>query len=256
MRRDEDREEHLEGEPDPEDFEPGPPRKPKHKRRGLFRVIAVLMAGMLVFQSAYYLVDTFRLDAWSFLTASYELSRQEEVQEWQKAVTKIQAIENGETSFGTGFFVEDASVFITNYHVVEKADSVAVETEEGDLAEATVEAVDKQDDLAVVTLERQWEGAGVTLAETSASAGSGVTVIGNPLGFSDVANRGAIIEREDDRLVLDAPVFNGSSGSPVLTEAGEVAGVVFASSKQQGESYGLAVPVERVREVIAQAKDN
>lgn len=256
MRRDEDREERLEGEPDPEDFEPGPPRKPKHKRRGLFRVIAVLMAGMLVFQSAYYLIDTFRLDAWSFLTASYELSKQEDVQEWQKAVTKIQAIENGETSFGTGFFVEETGVFITNYHVVEGADSVAVETEEGDLAEAAVEAVDKQDDLAVVTLEEQWEGAGVTLAETRASDGLNIIVIGNPLGFSDVANRGTVIEREEDRLVLDAPVFNGSSGSPVLTETGEVVGVVFASGDQQGESYGLAVPVERVREVIAQAEDN
>ena len=56
--------------------------------------------------------------------------------------------------------------------------------------------------------------------------------------------------------MLDAPVFNGSSGSPVLTEEGEVTGVVFASSSQQGERYGLAVPVERVREVIAQTEDN
>lgn len=256
MRRDEDKDERLEGEPDPEDFEPGPPRKPKHKRRSLFRVIAVLMAGMLVFQSAYYLIDTFRLDAWSFLTASYQLSKQEDVQQWQEAVTKIQAVENGETSFGTGFFVESSSVFITNHHVIEGADSVAVETGDGDLAEAAVEAVDEQADLAVVTLEEQWEGGGVTLADMSASVGSDVIVIGNPLGFSDVANRGDIIEREEDRLVLDAPVFNGSSGSPVLTEAGEVSGVVFASNSQQGERYGLAVPVERVHEVIAQTEDN
>lgn len=256
MRRDEERDERLEGEPDSEDFEPGPPRQPKNKRRGLFRVIAVLMAGMLVFQSAYYLIDTFRLDAWSFLTASYQLSKQENVQQWQEAVTKIQAIEHGETSFGTGFFVEDASVFITNYHVVEGADSVAVETAEGDLAEASVTAVDRQDDLAVVTLEEQWEGGGVTLAETSASADSEVIVIGNPLGFSDVANQGSITEREEDRLMLDAPVFSGSSGSPVLTEAGDVTGVVFASSSQQGKRYGIAVPVERVHEVIAQTEDN
>ncbi|MDZ5782214.1 S1 family peptidase [Marinococcus luteus] len=256
MRRDEEGEERLEGEPDPEDFEPGPPRKPKNKRRGLFRIIAVLMAGMLVFQSAYYLIDTFRLDAWSFLTASYQLSKQEDVQQWQEAVTKIQAIENGETSFGTGFFVEDASVLVTNYHVVEGADSVAVETGEGDLAEAAVEAVDKQADLAVVTLKEPWEGGGVTLADTSASAGSDVIVIGNPLGFSDVANRGDIIDREEDQLVLDAPVFNGSSGSPVLTEAGEVAGVVFASGEHQGKRYGLAAPVEQVHEAIAQAEDS
>ena len=70
-----------------------------------------------------------------------------------------------------------------------------------------------------------------------------------------MANRGDIVEREE-QLVLDAPVFNGSSGSPVLTEEGEVTGVVFASSSQQGERYGLAVPVERVREVIAQTEDN
>lgn len=256
MSRDEEWEERLEGEPDPGDFEPEPPRKPKNKRRGLFRVIAVLMAGMLVFQSAYYLIDTFRLDAWSFLTASYHLSKQEEVQQWQEAVTKIQAVKNGETSFGTGFFVEDANVFVTNYHVVEGADSVAVETGDGDLAEAAVEAVDNQADLAVVTLKGHWDGGSVTLADASLSAGSGVIVIGNPLGFSDVANRGDIVEREEEQLVLDAPVFNGSSGSPVLTEEGEVTGVVFASSSQQGERYGLAVPVERVREVIAQTEDN
>ncbi|WP_079476498.1 S1 family peptidase [Marinococcus halophilus] len=254
MRRDEGNDEHVEGEPEPEDFEPGPPRSSKNKRRGLFRAVAVLMTGMLIFQSAYYLIDTFRLDTWSFLTASYQLSKQEDVQQWQQAVTKIRATENGETSFGTGFFVEGPDAFITNYHVVERADSVAVETEEGDLAEGTVEAVDEQADLAVVMLKEKWEG-GITLAKTSASAGSDVIIIGNPLGFSDVANRGSIVETEKSRLVLDAPVFNGSSGSPAITEAGKVTGVVFASSTEENGRYGLAVPVERVHELINETEN-
>lgn len=48
-------------------------------------------------------------------------------------------------------------------------------------------------------------------------------------------------------MMLDAPVFRGNSGSPVLSESGEVVAVVYATVRTEVEGgrkkVGLAVPV-------------
>jgi serine protease Do len=63
--------------------------------------------------------------------------------------------------------------------------------------------------------------------------GTEIIVIGNPLQFARVANRGSLAgySQSGDSypyLVIEAMVYPGSSGSPVFNLSGYVVGVVFA----------------------------
>lgn len=75
--------------------------------------------------------------------------------------------------------------------------------------------------------------------------------IGNPLQFIGIANEGTIIDytnvksKELPVLMLDAPVYRGNSGSPVINEEGNVIGVVFATLEHEEEGrVGLFIPMQ------------
>src|SRR5699024_1878329 len=80
--------------------------------------------------------------------------------------------------------------------------------------------------------------------------GYSVTFIGNPLRFQGIANEGTIIDDthlsgwDKPVVMMDAPVYRGNSGSPVISSNGQVIGVVFASLDH--DTYGrvgLFVPI-------------
>ncbi|WP_318036139.1 S1 family peptidase [Halobacillus salinarum] len=75
--------------------------------------------------------------------------------------------------------------------------------------------------------------------------------MGNPLKFTGIANEGTILDYtklEDwskPVLMLDAPVYCGNSGSPVINKQGEVIAVVFATMRdEEAGRVGLAVPID------------
>src|SRR5699024_9263154 len=74
--------------------------------------------------------------------------------------------------------------------------------------------------------------------------------IGNPLGFHGIANKGTIIDYtrlqnwDEDVIMMKAPVYRGSSGSPVINGDGEVIGVVFATTDRENYGkVGLFIPI-------------
>jgi serine protease Do len=78
-----------------------------------------------------------------------------------------------------------------------------------------------------------------------------VYVIGSPLGLADQISSGDFTGRQDGRLVTNAVVMPGNSGGPMVTEDGEVIGVVTvkvtAGEDATDESgLGVAIPISVV----------
>src|SRR5699024_7883430 len=79
--------------------------------------------------------------------------------------------------------------------------------------------------------------------------------IGNPLKFTGIANQGKVLDytkvssKEKPVVMLDAPVYRGNSGSPVIDDTGNVIGVIFATLFHDEEGrVGLFIPIDYFHE--------
>ena len=139
-------------------------------------------------------------------------------------------------SSGSGFLVSGDGKIVTNHHVVDGCTKVTV-NRAGMSYDATVRAVDADDDLALLEAP-PGTGEAATFSESPrASLGEAVTVAGYPLHgllsreFNVTSgNVSALAGPGDDakRLQITAPVQQGNSSGPLLDGAGNVIGVVVS----------------------------
>jgi serine protease Do len=166
---------------------------------------------------------------------------------------------------GSGFFISPDGYAVTNNHVVDKAESVQVTTDDGKNYTAKVIGTDPRTDLALIKVE----GTGfpyVQLADKPPRVGDWVLAIGNPFGLSSTVTAGIVSARGrdinsspyDDFLQIDAPVNKGNSGGPAFDVDGRVVGVNTAIYSPSGGSVGIAfaIPADTVKSVVAQLKEH
>ncbi|MDA3130109.1 S1C family serine protease [Aliibacillus thermotolerans] len=230
-------------------------KKEKKRKKRYIRFIAILIAFFLVFQIAAMMVDTFRLDAIDFLKTSYQLSQNETIQDWRESVVVIHGTSRIGQTKGTGFFIDENGLLLTNHHVVDDLAYVGVTTENGEVFEGELVASDEELDLALVSIEAR-NMPTLPLREETIPSGEHIFVIGNPLSFTKIANEGEVMADHQvvaNRLGITAPIYRGNSGSPVITETGEVTGVVYAKTTIQDQlqqPVGLAVKIEDVHSFL------
>jgi len=158
-------------------------------------------------------------------------------------VTIIASTSQGEGS-GSGFVYDYDGHIITNYHVVEGAQTIEVDFASGLKVYGQVIASDLDSDIAVIKVEvPASELAPLTMGDSDAlKVGQMVVAIGNPYRLTStmtlgvVSAKGRILDSlrttEDftsytagDLIQTDAAINPGNSGGPLLNLAGEVVGV-------------------------------
>lgn len=153
---------------------------------------------------------------------------------------------------GSGFVVSDAGLVVTNHHVIDGASRATVALRSGRRAAVTVLAEDPAHDLALLQIETGEDLTVLPLAEDGASIGARAFAIGAPMGLEFSLTEGIVsAEREVSgtrMLQMQTPVAPGSSGGPLLDDAGAVVGVNTAIA---GPGMNLAVHVEQVKQLIA-----
>ncbi|MFS0786453.1 serine protease [Shouchella sp. 1P09AA] len=235
-------------EPPLSDFEEEEPKKEKKWRKRLIRIVSIIVACALVFQTSSFLFEHFNLNALQFMRDSEELFEEEEIEAWRESVVAVQTI----SGHGTGFFVHEDGAILTNEHVVSGQTNVRIITSAGDVFMADVEKHDVDKDLALLNVSDHDETfSSLPLSESSATLHESVIVIGHPHTHSFIANEGEVSDERNPYQVLTITndVYPGHSGSPVLSRSGEVIGVIYARSLNE-QSEGLAVPIEQVRNFL------
>jgi len=170
------------------------------------------------------------------------------------------------TGQGSGFFITADGYAVTNNHVVDKADTVEVTTDEGKTYSAKVIGTDPRTDLALIKVEGRNDFPVVKLAEGAPRIGDWVLAVGNPFGLGGTVTAGIVSARGrdigagpyDDFIQIDAPVNKGNSGGPTFDVDGNVIGVNTAIFSPSGGSVGIAfaIPAQTVKSVVAQLKDS
>jgi serine protease Do len=171
------------------------------------------------------------------------------------------------TGQGSGFFISADGYAVTNNHVVDKAESVEVTTDDGKTHTAKVIGTDPRTDLALIKVEGgKNDFSYVKLADKEPRIGDWVLAVGNPFGLGGTVTAGIVSARGrdigagpyDDFIQIDAPVNKGNSGGPTFDVDGNVIGVNTAIFSPSGGSVGIAfaIPAKTVQSVVAQLKDH
>lgn len=226
--------------------------KQKPKRpfpKWFFWLIAVAM----FLNIAALLPQTLSIPAVEFLITSAKLSTKAEVKTYKESVVVIET----EDGRGTGFVMDDAGLILTNHHVIEDESVVTVGSQKEGLFNGHVIETYPDIDLAVVDIASD-ELPALDLAETfdvEKTQSADVYFIGNPLKFQWIANQGTVLDyvhvsgKDVPVVMMDAPVYRGNSGSPVIDESEQVIGVVFATMDHDAEGrVGLFIPIQYFHE--------
>ena len=169
------------------------------------------------------------------------------------------------TGEGSGFFISADGYAVTNNHVVDKAESVEVTTDDGKTYTAKAIGTDPKTDIALIKVESGSNFPHVALADKSPRIGDWVLAVGNPFGLGGTVTAGIVSARGrdigagpyDDFIQIDAPVNKGNSGGPTFDVDGNVIGVNTAIYSPSGGSVGIAfaIPADTVKSVVTQLKD-
>lgn len=160
-----------------------------------------------------------------------------------------------QTNTGTGFYVKEFDVIVTNEHVVSKTAEVTIAGRLFEKRLARVWYMDKKHDLAFLQPPEEVQMPEVKLGDyNSLHDGEVVVAIGHPFGLNYTATQGVISKvdrvREGVKYIqIDAAINPGNSGGPLVNKQGEIIGV-NSFIIRGGDNLGFALPVSYLREAL------
>jgi serine protease Do len=170
------------------------------------------------------------------------------------------------TGQGSGFFISADGYAVTNNHVVDKAESVEVTSDDGKSYTAKVIGTDPRTDIALIKVGGRSDFPFVHFGDQSPRIGDWVIAVGNPFGLGGTVTAGIVSARGrdigagpyDDFIQIDAAVNKGNSGGPTFDVDGNVIGVNTAIFSPSGGNVGIAfdIPAQTVKAVVAQLRDH
>lgn len=156
---------------------------------------------------------------------------------------------------GTGFYLSEYDLIITNHHVVAGAEKVVVT---GKGLKKTLSPViynDTLHDLAFIQLPIKHDFPPATLGNViGLREGDEVITIGHPFGLKYTSTQGIISKVRSsynglDYLQIDAPINPGNSGGPLIDKDGNIIGVNTFIIRE-GNSLGFALPVSYLESAL------
>jgi len=157
------------------------------------------------------------------------------------------AFSDGKGASGSGFIISPDGRIVTNYHVIDGAESgKVVLNDETTFTDIKVLGWDKEGDLAIIKISGSGLPA-VTMGNSDAAQiGEAVVAIGSPLGLQNTVSTGIISARREGFLQTTAPISHGSSGGALFNMMGDVIGITSAGM-EEGANLGFAIPINEVK---------
>ncbi|MCS7035142.1 MAG: trypsin-like peptidase domain-containing protein [Saprospiraceae bacterium] len=157
---------------------------------------------------------------------------------------------------GTGFYLKEWDVIVTNHHVVEGARRAVIDGKRFAKQLAAVQYIDPRYDLAFLCAPKEAaELPSVALAvDVPVRERDAVTAIGHPFGLKFSVKNGIISNAREvmngiPYLHIDAALNPGNSGGPLVDREGRVLGVnTFVL--RDGDNIGFSLPVQFLYEAL------
>jgi S1-C subfamily serine protease len=165
---------------------------------------------------------------------------------------------------GSGFIIDPRGYILTNYHVVEGAQSIEVVLGDQSRYPAKYIGADQRNDVALVKIDPKGKQlTALKLGDSSAiQVGQKVLAIGNPFGFQSTLTTGVVsaIGRTvqtsqttyiEEAIQTDAAINRGNSGGPLIDSHGNVIGINTAIYTPSGTTAGIgfAIPIDTAKSI-------
>ncbi len=167
---------------------------------------------------------------------------------------------------GSGVVVTSDGYVLTNNHVIDSAEDIQVEFNDGRSYRGTLVGADKPSDLALLKVEATGLPTMPLGNSDSVQVGDVVLAVGNPLGIGQTVTMGIISAKGrstgtgdgsyEDFLQTDAPINHGNSGGALVSMRGELVGInsQIVSQSDGNIGIGFAIPTNMARHVMDQLK--
>src|SRR2546426_333935 len=165
---------------------------------------------------------------------------------------------------GSGFVVDPRGYILTNFHVVEGAQSIEVVLGDQSHHPAKYIGADQRNDVALIKIDPKGKHlSALPLGDSGAiQVGQKVLAIGNPFGFQSTLTTGVVsalgrtVQTSqttfiDEAIQTDAAINRGNSGGPLINSHGEVIGINSAIYTPTGTTAGIgfAIPINTAKSI-------
>jgi S1-C subfamily serine protease len=165
---------------------------------------------------------------------------------------------------GSGFVIDGKGYILTNFHVVQGAQTVEVVLGDQSRYSAKFIGADQRNDVALLKVEPKGKALmALPLGDSAAlQVGQKVLAIGNPFGFQSTLTTGVVsalgrtVQTSqttfiDQAIQTDAAINRGNSGGPLINSHGEVIGINSAIYTPSGTTAGIgfAIPINTAKRI-------
>jgi S1-C subfamily serine protease len=165
---------------------------------------------------------------------------------------------------GSGFIIDPRGYILTNFHVVQEAQTIEVVLGDQSKYAAKFIGADQRNDVALIKIDPKGKQlTALHLGDSgSLQVGQKVLAIGNPFGFQSTLTTGIVsalgrtVQTSqttfiDEAIQTDAAINRGNSGGPLLNSHGEVIGINSAIYTPSGTTAGIgfAIPINTARSI-------
>ncbi|MGS2871404.1 serine endoprotease DegQ [Enterobacter huaxiensis] len=155
---------------------------------------------------------------------------------------------------GSGVIIDAAKGYVlTNNHVINQADKISIQLNDGREFDAKLIGGDDQSDIALLQVQNPSNLKQITIADSDAlRVGDFAVAVGNPFGLGQTATSGIIsalgrsglnLEGLENFIQTDASINRGNSGGALLNLNGELIGINTAILAPGGGSIGIGFAI-------------
>lgn len=172
---------------------------------------------------------------------------------------------------GSGFIVNNGKNIVTNHHVIEGAQRIYVRNGIGELREAKVEFISNTDDLALLSLDKDYDSryALEIPFNDNLRVGMDSVIMGYPLSSvlgdtspsltEGIVSKSSGLNDNPGTFILTSKLNKGNSGGPIFSSNGELIGVavaklnktkIFEENDFIPEDVNIGIKISRVKQML------
>ncbi|MFC0228174.1 serine endoprotease DegQ [Serratia aquatilis] len=155
---------------------------------------------------------------------------------------------------GSGVIIDaEKGYILTNNHVINNADKISIQLNDGREYEAKLIGRDEQSDIALLQVSNAKNLAAIKIADSDKlRVGDFAVAVGNPFGLGQTATSGIIsalgrsglsLEGLENFIQTDASINRGNSGGALVNLAGELIGINTAILAPGGGNVGIGFAI-------------